>query len=398
MSKAEEAELGSFIAGMVANSTVKRYQSGWTQWKLYLQSTLCGANALDPYLIHAKDDRERACRLGLFLKERYEVKGLRDRAATAVVAHIQYHFSIALHPTEFFDAQIIKGVRRACRLTTEEIKTKKMNGNATVKLPVCEDILYIIRDRLFVNNPWEANELDNRMTYMGAMWGYDVGVRIGEMTAPENGCTDHNVRAHEIVFLLSTPIQDDGRTVFRLRGGDKRLDKQKAENIVMCDVQASSHKMGSLKKTKCIGRRSKEESQWLDDLFEWCIKADLTGTDPLFSRPSKRPPGSRKFLTGKMVRTAVKEAVASVGLPQIFFSGHSLRKAMYTHMRAAGCSVDDRRDRGNYAEGSNVGDQVYDYAGLGHGPLSSNALEGGFKPSIDDCKRYVPADFVTNQN
>ena len=97
-----------------------------------------------------------------------------------------------------------------------------MNGNATVKLPVCEDILYIIRDSLFVNNPWEANELDNRMTYMGAMWGYDVGVRIGEMTAPENGCTDHNVRAHEIVFLPSTPIQDDGRTVFRLRGGDKR--------------------------------------------------------------------------------------------------------------------------------------------------------------------------------
>ena len=94
----------------------------------------------------------------------------------------------------------------------------------------------------------------------------------------------------------------------------------------------------------------------------------------------------------------MKEAVASVGLPQIFFSGHSLRKAMYTHMRAARCSVDDRRDRGNYAEGSNVGDQVYDYAGLGHGPLSSNALEGGFKPSIDDCKRYVPADFVTNQN
>ena len=80
------------------------------------------------------------------------------------------------------------------------------------------------------------------------MWGYDVGVRISEITAPENGCTDHNVRAHEIGFLLSTPIQDDGRTTFRLGGGDKRLDKQKAGKIVMCDVQASSHKMGSLKK------------------------------------------------------------------------------------------------------------------------------------------------------
>ena len=61
-------------------------------------------------------------------------------------------------------------------------------------------------------------------------------------------------------------------------------------------------------------------------------KADLIGTDPLFSRPSGRPAGSRKFLTGKMVRTAVKVNIASASLPPIFFSNHSLRKEMYTHM------------------------------------------------------------------
>ena len=342
MSEDDKVGLGKFIAGMVANSTIKRYHSGWAQWKQYVQSTSNSTETSDPYLLRAKDDRERACRLGLFLKERYEVKGLRDRAATAVVAHIQYHFSVALHPTEFFDSQIVTGVRKACRLSTEEIKIKKMNSNATVKLPVCEDILYMIRDKLFVDNPWTAHLLDNRMTYMGAMWGYDLGVRIGEMTAPENGGTDHNIRANEIVFLLSVPLVENGNTVYRLRGGDKRLAGQTTSNIIMCDVQASSHKMGSLKKTKCIGRRSKEESQWLDDLIEWNVKADLIGTDPLFSRPSERPPGSRKFLTGKMVRTAVKAAVTSAGLPPIFFSGHSLRKAMYTHMRAAGCSFEDR--------------------------------------------------------
>lgn len=97
-----------------------------------------------------------------------------------------------------------------------------------------------------------------------------------------------------------------------------------------------------------------------------------------------------------MVRTAVKDAVKSVGLPPMFFSGHSLRKAMYTHMSAAGCTADDKRDRGNYANGSTVGDRVYDYAGAGHGPLSSNSLEGGFKPNIESCKRYVPACSISN--
>ena len=213
MSEDEKISLGKFIAGMVADSTARRYRSGWTHWKDYLRSLSSPADELDPYLQKAADDKERACRFGLFLKDRYEVKGLRDRAATGVIAHIRYHFSIALHPTEFFDTQIITGLRKACRMTTAELKKKK-NVNATTKLPVCEDILYKIRAKLFEDNPWTGIHLDNRMTYMGAMWGFDIGVRIGEMTAPEKGCTDHNIRADEIIFILSTPIVENGEDVF----------------------------------------------------------------------------------------------------------------------------------------------------------------------------------------
>ena len=94
--KDEELNLGKFIAGMVTKSTIKRYQSGWMQWKQYIGSVSNTAGECDPYLLQAKDDRERACRLSLFLKERNEVNSLRDRAATGVVAHIRYHFSIDL--------------------------------------------------------------------------------------------------------------------------------------------------------------------------------------------------------------------------------------------------------------------------------------------------------------
>ena len=107
-----------------------------------------------------------------------------------------------------------------------------MNSNATTKLPVCEDILYIIPEKLFEGSSWTGYLLDNRMTNMGVMWGFDLGVRISEMTAPESGCTDHNIRANEIV----TPIVEDGGSVFRLRRGDKRLADQTASNITMCDV------------------------------------------------------------------------------------------------------------------------------------------------------------------
>ena len=162
-----------FIAKMVADSTVKRYRSGWTHLNEYLRSKSNPGDDLDPYLLRAVDDKERACKVGLFLKDRYEVEGLRDRAATGVVAHIRYYFSIALHPTEFLDTQIITGVRKACRMTTAELKQKKRNNHATAKLPVCEDIQYIIRAKLFEDNPWTSIHLDNRTTYMGAMWGFD---------------------------------------------------------------------------------------------------------------------------------------------------------------------------------------------------------------------------------
>ena len=76
------------------------------------------------------------------------------------------------------------------------------------------------------------------------------------MTAAESGCADHKIRSNEIVFVLNEPIEADGESVFRLRGGDKRLADQTANNILTYDVQASSHKMGSLSKAKCVGRRS----------------------------------------------------------------------------------------------------------------------------------------------
>ena len=61
-----------------------------------------------------------------------------------------------------------------------------------------------------------------------------------------------------------------------------------------------------------------------------------------------------------------------------------------THMRAAGAPEDDRRDRGNYAPGSQVMNSTYDYA-TGLGPLAANSLSGGWVPSLEHVRRLIPA-------
>jgi hypothetical protein len=90
-----------------------------------------------------------------------------------------------------------------------------------------------------------------------------------------------------------------------------------------------------------------------------------------------------------MKRVELKDICRRNDLPPDYFSAHSLSKGGITHMRAQGVTEDDRRDRGNYAAGSQVMNLTYDYA-TGLGPLASNGLEGGREPTLEDVKRLIP--------
>jgi hypothetical protein len=89
------------------------------------------------------------------------------------------------------------------------------------------------------------------------------------------------------------------------------------------------------------------------------------------------------------VRDEIKKTCASNGLPPDYFSAHSLQKGAITHMQAQGAAEDDRRDRGNYAAGSSVINNVYDYE-MGLGPLASNSLEGVHRLGKKDLKLMLP--------
>ena len=100
-----------------------------------------------------------------------------------------------------------------------------------------------------------------------------------------------------------------------------------------------------------------------------------------------------KRLSAEMIRAAVKDMAAAAGLPTYRFSSHSLRKGGISQMRGLGDSADDRRDRGNYADGSNVFNTIYDYSTVALGPLACNTnlgMGGAVKPMIEHIKRCLP--------
>ena len=158
-------------------------------------------------------------------------------------------------------------------------------------------------------------------------------------------------------------------------------------NIVECRATAVTAKGKTLVKPKIVGRRSVEEGKFLDDLIDFIVHSGSTGKDELFSF---RCGGSAQVkLRSRDVRDALKNTCEECGLDPNYFSSHSLRKGAITEMRSLGASEDDRRDRGNYAPHSQVMNITYDY-GAGIGPLASNSLVGGHKPTVEDVRRLIP--------
>ena len=375
--------LSEFIGQSVSTATRRTYDGHWDMWKSFLLSEM---DAQDPFL-RGTTETEKASLVSLFICRRYQ-SGFREKTASAVTAGIRMHFMQALEPTEFLDSAIISTARHSCRLTPTELRAKRNSGASTnVKLPVCVSMLTNIRVRLWDNQPWHGDGLLSRMTYLACMWGFDQSARISEYTAPEPRGADHCIRVDDLTFYSQT---QDGVVCSTGSALAKDLigvsdDSYLVKRVIEC---RASSKGKVVVKPKVIGRRSQEESLFLEQLILFVSRSGALGVDELFSVRSST--GVKRALRGRTVREEIKSACTFLGLPPIYFSSHSLRKGGITHMRASGATEDDRRDRGNYAPGSQVMNQTYDYA-TGLGPLAANSLPGGYQPSIADVQRLLPA-------
>ena len=395
MTTAQGEGLGQFLAKGVTRGTRSAYAADWRLWSAFVGKIAQDGGEGDVYLEKSGSDRDRAVMLALFFKERYETGGMRGRQATAVSAGIRHHFATALKPVHWFDSQIVTNARAACKMTCDELRGHKREAKGRATLPVSEDMIMAARVRLWEGKSWGWGDVDDRMTYMGLMWGFDQVARVSEYTSAEPSAEDHCVRVWQLTFVVEGEMGQPQRLI----SGSLLAQEMRATPIpaiMACEVEASSHKSGVLRKKKVIGRRSEEESQWLDDLTEWLLKSDLKTEDQIFTRYKAKTIGGKvymKRLSAEMIRTAVKDMAIAAGLPPNKFSSHSLRKGGMSQMRGLGASADDRRDRGNYADGSSVGDTIYDYSVVALGPLACNmnlGLCNSIKPTTEHVGRCLP--------
>ena len=117
-------------------------------------------------------------------------------------------------------------------MTPAELREKR-NSELThaVKLPVSEDILMEMRSRLWDDLSWSDNHKESRMKYLGCMWGFEMGARVGEHTRAEPAGSDHCNRIDDLTFVIETPGATktaSGMDVVNFAAGLKQITAQRS--------------------------------------------------------------------------------------------------------------------------------------------------------------------------
>jgi hypothetical protein len=330
-----------------------------------------------------------------FFRVRYQ-KGLRGKGATEAGAAVRKYFMIKLLDTEWMDDPQVSNARKACRRSPEENREFIRAGAGRDKKPIWYDLLGQIREEYWEDKVYGVLTADRMMTYICAMFSYDMALRKGEANASGEKEEDHTIRNEDVTFTLREPISIGGEVTYMIRGGSEEFrSKVTPDNVESCHVGAVTHKVGLIRAGKVIGRRTIEEEGFLEDLVQWVLMSGAGPRDPLFSRYLQFPGKLRslKKCTGKMITKAIKEMVLRAGMDPGQFAFHSVRKAAITQLKAHGIVREEANARGNYSRDSVMVNTVYNSNEGGRGPLASSSSGLGRRIEEEDIRRVLGAKY-----
>jgi hypothetical protein len=388
MSSENQEAISRFLKSLVLLSTDRKYELQWGWFVQFMKD-----EGLDDPFMRTLTPQERVGMVSLFLMRRH-VAGKRGKAASAFTAATRLRFSQEMLDTAFLDSAVVSSARTACLPKPKELREQREQRDSaptsTVKLPVCEEMITGMRERLVANRTWCEADMKSIMLYTGFMYGFEFAARVGEYTKGEQGNTDHCVRTDDLTFAVEAPTGHFSIVGSALGDLTPAQVGEGFKNVSEYRVRGVTTEGKIVTKVKQVARTAVEESLFLDDLIRFMVYAKAQGTEELFSYCYRKANGDRVCLTGRSVREEVKSTCALYGLDPDGFSSHSLRKGGITHMGSLGSSAEHMLARGGYSPNSRVMSQIYDQS-VGLGPLGSSSLQGGRKPTVKDIKRLQPA-------
>ena len=386
----QRAIIRAQICRRVLPSTIGTYESDWARvWLPFVDTVL---TAGDYFMRHLESDQLRSEAVVFFLAERF-LRGLRAKQATAPLGAVRHMFLREGLSVDFLETAGVSAAREGCKLRAADLRKRAESNRDHSALPTPEGVFDLMRISHWCASGWESGkDMTRKSAYLANVLAFDVtGGRVKQYTRKDPKGEDHCVKCQDLVFV-AVPVGEaeaatNVRVGLRVDANFREVDRLR---IVACDFRQVSAKGKAVHDVKTIGRRSRAESQLLDDLIEWCQKSGVKHGDDLFTGYSTGVNGAvnRRSLLSKDVSKAKMEVVSSLGLDHRFAMTHGSRKGGISQMEACGSSREDRLARANHSMKSSVSENVYIFKMTGVGALAMSDLGNNSKVlSIEDCKR-----------
>jgi len=357
LSEGEVGEVGTYVKRSCKERSWAITDRKWGLWEEYMETrTMSGVLGLD--LQGAASDAVRLARIVHFASWLNSEKGMRGKALTSALGAVRTQFEGMGVQTGWWDDSRMDRVRVAARPTTEEAKEDRAKSKGTMKLPISEEMVIACRMEMWQEGKYDKGALDGIARWLAVALGFDSGPRVGQLAKKEKNGEDHAVRAGHFTFVF----QGGSSMVagLDLRNKLKGL-KGDYSSIALVDMEYVTDKVSSSRYVvdiKTIARRSRIESQVVDDLCHWVVYSGVLEEDEFLARYDPKT-GRRKVITRSEITKTVKMLARMYGLPEALFSSKSLRKGFATQSAATAVNSDELKQRGGWSKTSRVPEKHY---------------------------------------
>ena len=144
-------------------------------------------------------------------------------------------------------------------------------GEGRARLPAYQSMLEWMREKYWMEEDFLWGGIDRRLTYITAIYSFDLVVRAIEATSTEKDEEyEHAVKCKDFIFHLFEGVNVKGAKVMAVRAGYPDFKEVVwPDNVNAIEVRAITHKVGMINYSKLIGRRSWAEIEFLEDMTTW---------------------------------------------------------------------------------------------------------------------------------
>ena len=357
------AAIARMVERSVTVGTREGYERSWKKWVAFL-GTVEERSRPDMYLDNLSTDEGKGKWMAMFIAYLHEVLGIRGKKTVhAVLTGVRFHWKKTGRSDSFFASSLLSQVAKGARRTTEELRERAEEEESERMLPAFIEMMMVMRKQLWEESGDDTVGLDMKAVYLSAAVAFDMGLRPGNVTLADGPrAEDHCIRARNFRFRVVTHVEES-----RLTGGEQIrgfLNQEPGNHKMVQGVDVvvptgkTQRRSSFSHKAKSLGRGNVWEELLLEDLCEFNRISGVKAGDEFVTRYAPGS-GSRKVVTAKGLREAVKAASRAFGLPAVNFSAKSLRSGFATHMTSCGIAREDMVARAGWSIRSRVPEGHY---------------------------------------